>query len=375
MSFKAPDELNGGAGGYLGIDLVALRDNYLSLCKRSAPARVSAVVKANAYGLGISEVARTLYDAGCRDFFVAIAREAFDLHPLLAEDAHIYILNGLLPGSETLCAEHGFIPVLNSPQQIENWATAARELGKFLPAALQFDTGMSRLGLSPDEARTLAQSPEILKYFDLRYLMSHLACADEPENPANQAQLSVMHEVMHLFPDVPVSFANSGGIFLNKDYRQSLVRPGIALYGGAPNSDRPSPMKPVASLHVAVIQTRTVPAGTQIGYGGTATATEDMRLAVISAGYADGLPRALSNKGSAWFNGHRLPVTGRVSMDSIILDISALPSGALNIGDYVELIGPHQSLDDLASDAGTISYEILTSLGRRYHRHYTKGTS
>jgi len=379
MRFKAPDEssgeLNDGTGGYLGIDLGALRDNYLTLSERAAPARTSAVVKANAYGLGASEVARTLYDAGCRDFFVAIAREAFDLHPLLADDVNIYILNGLLPGSESLCAEHGFIPVLNSPQQIENWATAARATGRFLPAVLQFDTGMSRLGLSPDEARALAQSPDILKYFDLRYLMSHLACADEPDNPANERQRAALHEVMALFPDIPVSLANSGGIFLGGDYRQALTRPGVALYGGAPNIERPDDIRPVVSLHVAVIQTRTVPAGAQIGYGGTITAEREMRLAVISAGYADGLPRSLSNSGSAWFDGVRLPITGRVSMDSIILDISALPEGMLTIGDYVELIGPHQSLDDLAADAGTIAYEILTALGRRYHRHYSGGAS
>ncbi|WP_140985436.1 alanine racemase [Asticcacaulis tiandongensis] len=379
MSLKTPDglpaELNGGAGGYLGIDLGALRDNYIALSERAAPAKTSAVVKANAYGLGASEVTRTLYEAGCRDFFVAIAREAFDLHPLLADDVHIYILNGLLPGSETLCAEHGFIPVLNSPQQIENWANAARDTGKFLPAVLQFDTGMSRLGLSPDEAHALAESPDVLKYFDLRYLMSHLACADEPDNPANDAQLSVLGEMTALFPDVPVCFANSGGIFMGGDYRQALVRPGIALYGGAPNAERPSPMKPVISLHVAVIQTRTVPAGTQIGYGGTATAETEMRLATLSAGYADGLPRALSNRGSVWFNGIRLPITGRVSMDSIIVDISALPEGALGIGDYVEVIGPHQSLDELAADAGTIAYEILTGLGRRYQRQYSGGVS
>lgn len=372
---RSSADLTGGEGGYLTIDLGALRDNYLSLCQRAAPAKVSAVVKADAYGLGVAEVSRALYEAGCRDFFVALAREGFDLHPLLPEDARIHVLNGLLPGSEALSADHGLIPALNSLQQIENWAETARARGKFLPAVLQFDTGMSRLGLSPGDARALAQKPDVLKYFDLRYLMSHLACADEPQNPANTAQLGVMREMVALFPGVPVSFANSGGIFLSGDFRHDLVRPGIALYGGAPNSGRPSPMKPVVSLHVAVIQTRTVPKGALIGYGGTAVAERDMRLATLCAGYADGLLRSLSNHGSAFFGDTRLPITGRVSMDSLIVDVSALPEDTLKIGDFVELIGPHQSLDELADDAGTISYELLTGLSRRYYRHYIGGAS
>jgi alanine racemase len=358
-----------GTGGYLTLDLGALRSNYLMLQKQAGEARVSAVVKADAYGLGADKVAPMLYEAGCRDFFVAHACEAFTLRPLLPADAALYVLNGLMPGAEAACADQNIIPVLNSADQIARWLEVAASRGERLPAVLQFDTGMSRLGMSPEE-REGVDCEAIKAHLDVRFLMSHLACADEPSHSANQGQLAVMREISAHFPNAAVSFANSGGLFLSPDFRYQLVRPGIALYGGAPNDAPPNPMQPVVSLHVAVIQTRTVPAGTEIGYGGTYVATEEMRLATIAAGYADGLPRALSPRGAAWFGDVRLPIVGRVSMDSIILDISTLPKGALGLGHFVELIGPHQSLDAIAADAGTISYEILTSLGRRFHREY-----
>jgi alanine racemase len=361
--------LAAGTGGYLTIDLSALTANYRRLTALAGNAQTGAVVKADAYGLGAVPVSSALYASGCRHFFVAQAREAFDLRPHLPADAALYVLNGLPEGSETVCADQGIIPVLNSPRQIARWADLAKTRGAHLPAVVQFDTGMARLGLSPDDTRALAAAPETLAALDVRFIMSHLACADTPGNTANADQLTHMREVMALFPDIPVSFANSGGIFIGDDFLQALTRPGIALYGGAPNNAGPNPMQPVVSLHVAVIQTRTVPAGTQIGYGGAYAAPFDMRLATISAGYADGLPRVLSHHGAAWFGDIRLPIVGRISMDSLMLDISALPDGMPD-GRFVELIGPHQSLDAIAADAGTISYEILTALGRRFYREY-----
>jgi len=361
--------LAAGTGGYLTIDLGALTANYRQLSARAGQAVTGAVVKADAYGLGVIRVSAALYASGCRHFFVAQAREAFDLRPHLPADAALYVLNGLPEGSETVCADQDIIPVLNSPRQIERWAEVAKTRGVRLPAVVQFDTGMARLGLSSEETRLLAAAPDVLTPLDIRFIMSHLACADTPENPANTAQLAHMREVGALFPHLPVSFANSGGLFLGPAFPQHLTRPGIALYGGAPNDNGPNPMQPVISLHVAVIQTRTVPAGTQIGYGGAYTAPCDMRLATLGAGYADGLPRALSRRGAAWFGDVRLPIVGRISMDSLMLDISALPSD-LPAGSFVELIGPHQSIDTIAADAGTISYEILTALGRRYYREY-----
>ena len=365
--------LAAGTGGYLTIDLAALIANYRQLSAQTESeaghAVTGAVVKADAYGLGAIRVSAALYTAGCRQFFVAQACEAFDLRPHLPADAALYVLNGLPEGSEAASADLDIIPVLNSPQQIERWSAVAKARGVRLPAVVQFDTGMARLGLSPEETCALAATPESLTALDVRFIMSHLACADTPDNAANADQLAHMHEVSVLFPGIPVSFANSGGLFLGPDFLQALTRPGIALYGGAPNDRGPNPMRPVISLHVAVIQTRTVPAGTQIGYGGTFTAERDMRLATISAGYADGLPRVLSHHGAAWSGDIRLPIVGRISMDSLMLDISALPHD-LPAGSFVELIGPHQPIDAIAADAGTISYEILTALGRRFYREY-----
>jgi alanine racemase len=374
-SAKKPAELNtyaAGASGYLSIDMTALVANYRQLSARADTAVTGAVVKADAYGLGAVTASQALFDAGCRHFFVALACEAFNLRPHLPVDAILYILNGVTPGLEATCADRNIIPVLNTPAQIHQWATLATERGVRLPAVIQFDTGMARLGLSPEETNHLASTPESLAALDIRFLMSHLACADTPANAGNAAQLSHMRDISALFPDVPISFANSGGIFIGDGFLQHIVRPGIALYGGAPNDTTPNPMQAVISLHVAVIQTRTVPAGTRIGYGGTYVAEQAMRLATIGAGYADGLPRALSPNGSAWLGDIRLPIVGRISMDSLMVDISALPEDGLIAGDFVELIGPHQSLDAIAADAGTISYEILTSLGRRFHREYMR---
>lgn len=360
----------GGASGYLTIDLSALRDNYLALAAQAPAAVTSAVVKADAYGLGADIVAPVLYDAGCRHFFVAHIDEAISLRLHIGADARIFVLNGLQPGNETSCAGLNIVPVLNSLEQVAQWSAQATTLGRTLPAALQIDTGMSRLGLAPYELEELHACPALLDGIELAYIMSHLACADEPDHEANRLQRAVMRKAAEMFPDVPVSFANSGGVFLGADYHNSLMRPGVALYGGAPSTVRPNPMKPVVALNVAVVQTRTVPAGSFVGYGASLRTSGETRLATIAAGYADGIPRSLSNRGAAYYDGIRLPIAGRVSMDSMTLDISALPEGTLKHGSLVEIIGPNQPLEAIAEDAGTIAYEILTRLGQRYRRTY-----
>ena len=362
------------ASGYLTIDLGALRRNYLLLRERAAPARVAGVVKADAYGLNAQRVVPVLYSAGCREFFVAHFDEALSLKGCLAEDARIFVLNGLLPGDEVIASRKGIVPVLNSLEQVANWAAVAASSNRTLPGIVQFDTGMSRLGLSDPEITQLLADRSLLSGIDVLFVMSHLASADEPENTQNAEQFGRMAKLIAEFPDAPMCFANSGGIFLTNTYHGQLVRPGVALYGAAPSSVGANPMQPVVSLGVAVVQTRTVPAGTRVGYGGTYTAPRDMRLATISAGYADGLPRSLSDNGAAYYNSVRLPIVGRVSMDSMTIDISALPPETLKLGDIVEIIGPHQTLEMLASDAGTISYEILTRLGHRYRRRYVDAT-
>lgn len=356
--------------GILSIDLRALQANYRSLAGRVAPVTCGAVVKANAYGLGADRVGPALAAAGCRHFFVAHLIEAKNLKRHLPREAKIFVLNGLMPGGEPYAAINGLIPIINSLAQLSNWSIAAERHGARLPAVLQFDTGMSRLGLGADDTEILLQDRALLHNIDVQFIMSHLASADESLNPQNATQLAAMQALAARFPDAQLCFANSGGILLGGDFHGHMVRPGVALYGGAASDGITNQMKPVVQLSVRVIQTHTVPAGTLVGYGGSHRTACEMRLATLAAGYADGLPRSLSDRGAAFAFGKRLPIIGRVSMDSMTIDISSLPSDALGLGSLVELIGPDQTLEDIAGDAGTIAYEILTGLGQRYHRQY-----
>lgn len=367
--FSDTDRHN-AAGGILTINLAALKHNYQVIAERIAPTRAAAVVKANAYGLGAAKVAPAFYEAGCRDFFTAHLSEAVDIKPYLPDDATLYVLNGLQRGTEEICAALNIIPVLNSLEQLENWSNLSKSKGQKLPAILQIDTGMSRLGLSHAELDILANNLSLLEAIDLRFIISHLASGDEPENAANARQLTAMNEALARLPKAPVAFSNSGGCFLDDAYHFDLARPGVALYGVGPSSDD-NPIVPVLTLDARVIQVRTVEKGTPVGYGGTYIAPSDMRVATIAVGYADGWFRCLSSKGSVYYGDVRLPIIGRVSMDSITVDVSALDEGTLTLSSLVELIGAHQSLEDVAADCETIPYEILTSLGDRYARIYT----
>jgi len=359
-----------GTNGYLTVNLSALSRNYAKLSTLVAPAQAAAVVKADAYGLGAQRVCSALYASGCRHFFVAQFDEAVKLRPVLAADAEVFVLNGLQPGNEEACARCDIIPILNSLEQWRRWSATAKCRERNLQAVLQFDTGMSRLGVPSEERSTLAAELKGQARVEILFIMSHLASADDPDSGQNNDQRAEMKRVSKEFPHLKVCFANSGGIFLGKNYHGQLARAGIALYGGLPSTRMPNPMEPVVELDVAVVQTRTVPAGAKVGYSGTHITNRETRLATIAAGYADGLPRGLSGRGAVYYNGTRLPIAGRVSMDSITIDITALPEGTLSLGSLVEVLGPHQALEDLARDAGTISYEILTGLGDRYHRQY-----
>jgi alanine racemase len=362
--------IDSGACGYLTVDLAALSRNYDKLSAIVAPAKTAAVVKADSYGLGANQVSKALYGRGCRHFVVAHFIEALRLRPQLPGDATIFVLNGLLSGNEATCADGGIVPVINSLDQLQQWSQTARSLQRRLPAVLQFDTGMSRLGIPPEDRSAVATHLQASDDIDILFIMSHLASADEASSGQNADQLAEMRRVAAEFPQYDVSFANSGGIFLGGDFHGVLARPGIALYGGAPTGGVANPMETVVRLDVAVVQTRTVPEGARVGYGGVHVTKGRTRLATIAAGYADGLPRSLSDRGAVYYNGVRLPIVGRVSMDSTTIDISALPEGALSFGSMVEILGDHQTVDDLARDAGLISYEILTSLGHRFHRQY-----
>ncbi|RUZ79977.1 alanine racemase [Mesorhizobium sp. M7A.F.Ca.US.006.01.1.1] len=359
------------AGAILTIDLGAIRENYRRLKARLGDVACAGVLKADGYGVGAGQVGAALLREGCDVFFVALLGEGAALRHSLGVGPAIFVLNGIPPGAEADAVAADVCAVINSPEQLAAWGVAARRAGRKLPAAIQVDSGMSRLGMAPQDVDRIAADPQAFDGIDIRYVMSHLACADEPEHPANEKQRSAFERLRAMLPKVPASLANSSGIFLGPTFHYDLARPGAALYGINPTPAKSNPMLPVVRLQAKVAQTRRVEKGAGVGYGHTYHAQGPLRLATISFGYADGWQRRAAS--AAWFEGVRLPFLGRVSMDSIILDISALPAGRLREGDLVELLGPSQSVDDAAGHAGTIGYEILTSLGPRFHRRYVGG--
>jgi alanine racemase len=356
----------------LEIHLDQIRRNYLALQKRLVRGcDCAAVVKADAYGLGGGAVADELYKANCRHFYVAHAAEGVAVRQALGvQDAHIYLLHGPRGIAPTEIIQHQLTPVLNTPRDIEYWSGFAKASGKKLPAVIHIDTGMNRLGLTVAETGWLKNNAALLQWLDIRYLMSHLACADEPAHLKNTEQLEKFRQLTALL-GLPsrLSFANSSGIFLGADYHFDQARPGCALYGINPQNG-PNPMHNVVTLRARILQIRDAVKGETVGYGATYQVPKPAKLATISAGYADGYLRSLSARGMVSIAGQKCPVVGRVSMDAIVADITAVLS-PVHAGDWAEIIGPHQSVDDVAAQAGTIGYEILTSLGRRYTKVYT----
>lgn len=352
------------APGVLVVDLDALARNWRRMRDAAAPSECAAVVKANAYGLGLAPVARRLAREGCRRFFVAGAAEGRALRGVLA-DAAIYVLDGIAVGAERTLLGAGLTPVVNSLDQLERWVRAGGR-----SVVLHVDTGMSRLGLTAAEIAAIARRPQLLEPLRVEYVMTHLACADDPDHPLNAEQLQRFDALRGRLPPAPTSIANSAGVFLGAAHHGDLVRPGIGLYGGNPFSVRESPVEPVVTLRARVVQLREVAEATTVGYGATHDAQPPCRLAVCAVGYADGYPRAVGNRGAASVNGTRVPVVGRVSMDLACLDVTAVPDGEISPGDYVELIGPDVALDEVAEAAGTVNYEILVNLGARLERRY-----
>ena len=380
MAPGAPDDTDpeaARAGAILTIDLGALAENYRRLCAELNGVPCAVVVKADGYGLGLTRVAPALFRAGARSFFVAQLGEAIALRGALPEAAQIYVLNGLAAGPEAEFQAQRAVPVLNSLGEVEAWRSAAMAAGTALPAALHLDTGMSRLGLPEDELETLASEPERLEGIEIALVMSHLACADAPEHPLNAAQLAEFRaaraRLPAALPAAPASFANSSGIFLGADYHFDLGRPGVALYGVNPTPGRPNPMRQVVRLQGKILQVREIDAPRTVGYGASHRAAVPTRVATVAVGYADGYLRSLSNRGSAWLRNQRVPVVGRVSMDLITLDVTGAAPDSAHPGAWVDLIGPEFAADNVAEAAGTIGYEILTALGRRYHRVYQGG--
>ncbi|MFE1598645.1 alanine racemase [Methylobacterium sp. ID0610] len=360
-------------GARLTIDLGALAANWRRLAAEAAGAECAAVIKADAYGCGIARAAPALWRAGCRTVFVAHLLEAERARAALPE-ATIYVLNGFPPGSAPAYRALGLRPVLGSRDEIAEWAGMSRAAGERLPAALHVDTGMNRLGLSPAEALDLAGDP-VLGAFAPTLLMSHLVSAEVPGDPVTARQVAEFARVRAAYPALPASLANSAGIFLGPDARHEIVRPGYALYGGNPTPGRPNPMRPVVRLEAAILQLRDVAAGETAGYNARWAAPGPRRLATLSLGYADGYPRSGTGRAEAVVGGVRCPFVGTVSMDLVILDVTQAPAAALARGAPVTLIGDGLDLDEVGKQAGTIGYEILTSLGSRYDRHYIEDVS
>jgi alanine racemase len=364
-------------GARLTVDLAALCDNYRLFAKTANGAVCAGVVKADAYGLGLSPVAGALARTGCEVFFVALPGEAQILRAAVPA-AEIYVLDGLLPGTAELLQRIDARPVLGSLQEIEDWARHSQSHGGGLKAALHIDTGMNRLGLSDHELGELLDNQKLLDAFSCSAIMTHLACADNPDHVLNQQQIARFKKLARRLPAAPLSAANSAGILNGPDYHFDLVRPGIGLYGGNPRPGLKSPLKPVVTLEAPVLQLRTVKPGESVGYGAAFTAGSIRKVAILALGYGDGLARALGAGGprpgaQVYFDGLAAPLIGRVSMDLTAVDVTDIPEDKSRRGMLAEILGQHQSVDQLAHHAGTIGYEILTALGGRYERVYLDG--
>ena len=348
------------ASGMLTIDLDAIAANWRALDAASAAeVETGAVVKADGYGLGLAPVARTLARTGARRFFVAIAEEGAALRNILGRSVEIYVFSGHMPGDADMIGDLDLIPMLNSVEQM----TRHFEALPGTPFAIQLDSGMNRLGMEPAE---WAAVREIALPLGPSMVMSHLACADEPDHPMNARQLETFRE-MTAGVEAPLSLAATGGVLMDAAWHFDVTRPGIGLYGGLPFAEA----EPVVTLSLPVIQTRAVEPGESVGYGATWTADQPGRIATVAAGYGDGLIRAIGNRGHLMHDGAPCPIVGRVSMDLITADISHLDA----VPEALEILGPDQGIDTLAGAAGTIGYEILTALGRRHARRYTGGAS
>ncbi|HZP18953.1 MAG TPA: alanine racemase [Bauldia sp.] len=359
------------AGGRLTIDLGALAENWRQVGARVRVAETAAVVKADAYGIGIAPAGSALAAAGCRTFFVALPEEGQRLRAA-APGVTIYVLAGLLPGTSQALAAADLRPVLNSWGEIEEWA-AFRETGAATGCAVHVDTGMNRLGLSLHEALELARRPDLLAAIAPNLLMSHLVVSEEAANPLNRRQLTLFREIAAQFPEIPASLANSAGIYLDEDFHFDLVRPGIALYGASPGPGVPVPMQTVVTAEARVLMVREAEAGETVGYGATERLRRPSRIAILSAGYADGYHRVTGSsderKGAHVVIRNRpARILGRVSMDLIAVDVTDIR--AASRGDWAELFGPNVKVDEVAGHARTVGYEFLTQLGRRYERIY-----
>jgi alanine racemase len=361
-------------GGALTIDLAAIESNWRKLAGMTVPVECAAVVKADGYGCGLEQVTAKLHKAGCRTFFVADLGEGRRARAV-APEAVIYVLNGVFPNTGRAFAEAHLRPVINSTTELAEWDAFVAANNWRGGAALHIDTGMNRLGLSIEEGMAIASRIRSENH-GIALLMSHLACAEAPDHPLNEKQIRMFRELRITYRGVPSTLANSSGIFLGGTVHCDMVRPGGALYGANPTPGKKNPMRPVVELKGQIVQVRQVKKGETVGYGAAFTASRPSRLAIVAVGYADGYLRAAgAAKGKPPAElivaGRRCPIVGRISMDVLAIDVSDLADGAARRGDFATLIGGDLSLEAVAAASGTINYEVLTSLGRRYHRNFT----
>lgn len=366
------------AGAVLNVDLGAIVANWRYIQRRVEGAEAAAVVKADAYGLGAGPVAQALVAAGCKSFFVAHLEEGIALRKAVRE-ARIFVLHGPNPGTEADFAAFHLTPVLNCMDQVKGWVTFVGAHGKPAPAALQVDTGMTRLGLSRAEFDAVRANQGWMKALDPQLLMSHFACADSPRHPLNRQQIERFAQFAQSLPGVTASLSASSGIFLGEAARFGLVRPGIALYGGNPRPGHENPMAHAVTLSAKIIEIQPIDRPQTIGYGATWAAPGPGRLATVALGYADGFLRAIGNRPESHpvfatvHDTWKARLVGRISMDLTTFDISDVPVDRIRPGDTIDVIGKYASIDTLADAGQTISYELLTRLGPRLPRLYRNG--
>src|ERR1700704_6014588 len=366
------------ATGVLTVDLDAVVANWRKLEKTAVPAECAAVIKADGYGCGIEAVARALADAGCKTFFVATLDEARTAREALPS-AELYVLDGFFQNCGDAFAKLNCRPVIGDLNELAEWDVFCRRSGWSGGAAIHIDTGMHRLGLTLVEANGIVPRINAGDH-GITLVMSHLACAETLNHPLNAKQVATFREIASNYSGVPASLSNSSGIYLGPQFQFDMVRPGAALYGINPTPEADNPMQPVVDLKARIVQLRNVERGDSVGYGGTWTARRPTKLAIVSAGYADGYFRAASaNDGTRGAEvviaGKRCPIAGRISMDLTAIDITDLDKNAVRRGHMVTLIGEGITVDELAHHFGTIGYEVLTNLGRRYARVYKGGAA
>ena len=360
------------SNSFLEINIDSIIHNYQLINNKVGNTECAAVLKADAYGMGASVVAKALDKVGCSTFFVATIDEGIELRACFSKNENqIAVLSGLLEGSEDIFYSNKLTPVLNDTEQIKKWAIYNKQKKISAPSILHIDTGMNRLGLTINELYDIIKNPTELKELHVGCIMSHLACGDQPRDIMNEKQLSVFLNAKKKFPNVKASLANSAGVFLGQSYHLDMVRPGIALYGSGSGSIPSKPLKQVIKLYSRILQIRTLSTGASVGYGASYRVSEATRVATVGLGYADGYLRSLSNCSWVFFNGLRLPVIGRISMDYITIDITQIASEKIKTGDFIEIISDKFTLDDLAAVANTVPHELLTRLGTRHHRIYS----